>query len=363
MICVFHCFQPVQVPFWEKLHIFPAWSSNREGQKSSMIHMSGMHRRKPSQCLLAFISCIFLQHFLLFTRIAAGFWHISNLFSLPSLSLKVFGMPWSAWYPSQGCILAGIIEEPLSFAAFFGMQNQSEIFGLPEHIAKPRDFFIEAFFWIERACLPQSGQAFEMVKTKLGWNTKFRTSFPVILADPQKRLHFHIWTLRKAFFLLEYILLSKALIAVASPHYFSRGAGHIRIVLWKGTNVTAQASHSIRNASCFCQGGVFLNSLASWQVRLQQILPHWALHGKLSWTLVVEKMALMPSCMCFGCNPGHVVILLSLNFLSHFASCQWRNSKFQAWVAMSSTWMFPFSGRSHCCYLHWKSGVFGECRS
>jgi len=64
--------------------------------------------------------------------------------------------------------LAGIIEEPLSFAAFFGMQNQSEIFGLPEHIAKPRDFFIEAFFWIERACLPQSGQAFEMVKTKLG---------------------------------------------------------------------------------------------------------------------------------------------------------------------------------------------------
>eukprot|EP00434_Breviolum_minutum_P018127 symbB.v1.2.015991.t1/scaffold1193.1/size133507/10 len=50
----------------------------------------------------------------------------------------------------------------------------------------------DAFFWIERACLPQSGQAFEMVKTK-------------------------------AFFLLEYILLSKALIAVASPHYFSRG--------------------------------------------------------------------------------------------------------------------------------------------
>lgn len=79
MICVFHCFQPVQVPFWEKLHIFPAWSSNREGQKSSMIHMSGMHRRKPSQCLLAFISCILLQHFLLFTRIAAEFWHISNL--------------------------------------------------------------------------------------------------------------------------------------------------------------------------------------------------------------------------------------------------------------------------------------------
>lgn len=81
-------------------------------------------------------------------------------------------MPWSAWYPSQGCILAGTIEEPLSFAAFFGMQvckaNQSGICGLSEHIAKPRDLFIEAFFWIERACLPQSGQAFEMVKTKLG---------------------------------------------------------------------------------------------------------------------------------------------------------------------------------------------------
>ena len=52
----------------------------------------------------------------------------------------------------------------------------------------PRD----CLFWIERACLPQSGPIFEMARSQ-------------------------------SFFLLEFILLSKAMIAVASPHFFSRG--------------------------------------------------------------------------------------------------------------------------------------------
>ena len=47
-------------------------------------------------------------------------------------------------------------------------------------------------FWIERASLPQHGPIFELAKSQ-------------------------------SFFLLEYILLAKAMIAVASPHYFSRG--------------------------------------------------------------------------------------------------------------------------------------------
>jgi len=47
-------------------------------------------------------------------------------------------------------------------------------------------------FWIERASLPQSGPIFELARSQ-------------------------------SFFLLEYILLAKAMIAVASPHYFSRG--------------------------------------------------------------------------------------------------------------------------------------------
>jgi len=50
----------------------------------------------------------------------------------------------------------------------------------------------DLLFWIERACLPQTGPIFELAR-------------------------------RRSFFLLEYILLSRALVAVASPHYFSRG--------------------------------------------------------------------------------------------------------------------------------------------
>eukprot|EP00746_Dinoflagellata_sp_MGD_P021519 gnl/MRDRNA2_/MRDRNA2_15024_c0_seq1.p1 gnl/MRDRNA2_/MRDRNA2_15024_c0~~gnl/MRDRNA2_/MRDRNA2_15024_c0_seq1.p1 ORF type:complete len:503 (+),score=84.18 gnl/MRDRNA2_/MRDRNA2_15024_c0_seq1:93-1511(+) len=50
----------------------------------------------------------------------------------------------------------------------------------------------EVSFWIERASLPQSGDLFELAR-------------------------------KHSFFLLEYILLSKALIAVVSSHYFSRG--------------------------------------------------------------------------------------------------------------------------------------------
>ncbi|CAE7033020.1 SLC2A3 [Symbiodinium natans] len=52
----------------------------------------------------------------------------------------------------------------------------------------PRDLL----FWIERASLPQCGDIFELAKGK-------------------------------SFFLLEYILMARAMIAVASPHYFSRG--------------------------------------------------------------------------------------------------------------------------------------------
>eukprot|EP00928_Gymnodinium_smaydae_P073505 TRINITY_DN56698_c0_g1_i1.p1 TRINITY_DN56698_c0_g1~~TRINITY_DN56698_c0_g1_i1.p1 ORF type:complete len:442 (-),score=43.24 TRINITY_DN56698_c0_g1_i1:361-1686(-) len=50
----------------------------------------------------------------------------------------------------------------------------------------------EMLFWIERASLPQSGPVFDLAS-------------------------------QRSFFLLEYILLSRALIAVASPHYFTRG--------------------------------------------------------------------------------------------------------------------------------------------
>lgn len=50
----------------------------------------------------------------------------------------------------------------------------------------------DLFFWIERGCLPQHGPIFDLAR-------------------------------QRSFFLLEYILLSRALIAVVSPHYFSRG--------------------------------------------------------------------------------------------------------------------------------------------
>eukprot|EP00929_Paragymnodinium_shiwhaense_P068205 TRINITY_DN34270_c0_g1_i8.p1 TRINITY_DN34270_c0_g1~~TRINITY_DN34270_c0_g1_i8.p1 ORF type:complete len:713 (-),score=150.65 TRINITY_DN34270_c0_g1_i8:129-2267(-) len=48
------------------------------------------------------------------------------------------------------------------------------------------------YFWIERASLPQRGSLFDLAR-------------------------------QRGFFLLEYVLLARALIAVVSPHYFSRG--------------------------------------------------------------------------------------------------------------------------------------------
>ncbi|CAE7424018.1 SLC2A3 [Symbiodinium sp. CCMP2592] len=113
-----------------------------------------------------------------------------------------------AWEPPSGLdARRGVTEGETPFLPSIEQQQ-----GRPEIFADARDWYAQAQakslylecrgqrelhprdlrFWIERASLPQSGPIFELARSQ-------------------------------SFFLLEYILLSKAMIAVASPHYFSRG--------------------------------------------------------------------------------------------------------------------------------------------